>query len=202
MDNGASGNSTRHADEARRRKIFYFDDATDLLGEDGSDDVHYMDEEEQEKLIEDLRREDVTKNEYFAKSFYLIALLPLPFFIIRFYVEPSILDLFCITSLIISFTTVPAPSTTAPTVIPQGPYQRYAMTLNLFLSVATAILAVVEHQTFDARPETPRSFWLDDSRHFGVIPLVIWGMTYMSKSFMEAVNFGELEAKRYKYLGA
>jgi len=170
--------------------------------ENDPDEVVYMDEEEQDRLIQQLKYEDSGKNDFFIKLIFVLEIAQLPMFFFRLWTVPNWTDLFSIVSMIISALCVPTTQgfEDRSELAPEPRWVPGAIRLNLILSVTIAVATLLKHYIPPEGVEV--TFHMDAYENMGLIPLVLWVFTQVTRKALRAVDTGSLEELRYRYLGA
>ncbi|KAG0135170.1 hypothetical protein HOY82DRAFT_551981 [Tuber indicum] len=170
--------------------------------ENDPDEVVYMDEEEQDRLINQLKYEDSGKNDFFTKLIFLLEIVQLPMFFFRLWTGPNWSDLLSIVSVTTSALCVPTTrrSGSGRELAPEPGWVPRAIGLNLFLSLAIAGITLMNHCAPPAGVEV--TLHLDAYENMGLVPLVLWVFTQFTRKALRAVDTGSLDGLRYRYLGA
>ncbi|CUS11912.1 unnamed protein product [Tuber aestivum] len=135
------------------------------------DEVVYMDEEEQDKLIKQLKYEDSSKNDFFTKLIFILEIAQLPMFFFRLWTVPSWCDLLSIASILISALCVPTTHRLEDRdeLAPEPEWVPDALALNLVLSVVVAGITLLKHYV---PPEGMKvTFQLSAYENMGLVPL-------------------------------
>ncbi|KAK4692384.1 hypothetical protein P7C71_g4811, partial [Lecanoromycetidae sp. Uapishka_2] len=204
----------------RLRKTFHY--PADNSDED--DAPREMDEEEQEKLIKNLEKEDDERNEQWKRIFLAIPAIAtasyIPTLIMSRVVQAKLLSLLSITSLIATAyillfvpNTRPMPAKVAkPSHQFQtelGPVKQYVVILNGGLSFLITLNAIA----FKDKKGVHEGFWMllllpvgksrTPQRFFQADPLVVsYSIILLARRLMLSVDVNELEDLRYRYKGA
>jgi len=170
--------------------------------ENDPDEVVYMDEEEQDRLIQQLKYEDSGKNDFFTKLIFVLEIAQLPMFFFRLWTAPNWTDLMSIVSMITSALCVPTTQgfEDRSELAPEPRWVPGAIRLNLILSVTIAVVTLLKHYNPPEGVEV--TFHMDAYENMGLIPLVLWVFTQVTRKALRAVDTGSLEELRYRYLGA
>ncbi|KZF25501.1 hypothetical protein L228DRAFT_280741 [Xylona heveae TC161] len=193
----------------RLRKTFQYP------GDEDEDELpEHMDEEEQEKFIEQLREEDEKRNAFYTKSFVIVLLLLNLAYIHPVYNARSfqhiLLSLLGVTSLLSSAYSLwymplrakPDPKGKRPLRPGMdfevgewggGPIEQYLGVLNAGLCALLALAAV----RLKGRSSAPDGFWI-----LCLLPGVASALVFTAKRTMLLVDVAELENLRYRYKGA
>ncbi|KAA8913101.1 hypothetical protein FN846DRAFT_930793 [Sphaerosporella brunnea] len=195
------------------RQVFTYSDFVDDTAQ-RCEDILCLDEEQQEELIRQLRREDIHRNEFYCKAIMVLTLLPIMFFAIRYYYMTSNgwlfnADLFSAASLLISYKSVPtvilgfrdAPADMLRTedyvsLRSPGSFWLKMQRMNIVISAIMCMWTWMRHSW--AIGEKP----LYSEDYLCALPFIMAVIVYLMRKAMEAVNFGELEHLRYEFRGA
>ena len=198
---------------ARLRKTFqYPDDEDDITRDD-------LDEEEQEKLIDTIQKEDASQNAQIILVFSILPLtVVLPFFLFVLSANANrshrLLCVLSISSLLASGYTmrfVPLPKDNVKRSrktnqrlgvrVPEsdGPIEEYLPVLNGVLSGLLAVAGVMLRGRHDHVEGLASIFWV-----FLFVPAVMWVMVMVGRNSMGEVGEGvrELSGMKYDYKGA
>ncbi|RPB05845.1 hypothetical protein L873DRAFT_552105 [Choiromyces venosus 120613-1] len=167
-----------------------------------ADEVVYMDEEEQDRLIKQLKYEDSDKNIFFTKLIFLLEIVQLPMFFFRLWTAPNWLDFFSIISIIISSVCVPTTQkfedrselALEPGWVPAG------ARMNLVLATAIGVMTLFKH--YMPSEDVKVTLHMNAYENMGLIPLVLWVFSHFTRKALRAVDTCSLEELRYRYLGA
>ncbi|KAG0641710.1 hypothetical protein HOY80DRAFT_953649 [Tuber brumale] len=171
--------------------------------ENDPDEVVYMDEEEQDRLINQLKYEDSSKNDFFTKLMFLLEIAQLPMFFFRLWTSPNWCDLLSIVSVITSALCVPTTRRSAEggrELAPDPGWVPRATGLNLVLSLTIAGVTILKHYATPVGVKA--TLHLDAYENMRLIPFVLWVFTQFTRKALRAVDTGSLEGLRYRYLGA
>lgn len=166
----------------------------DVEREDYSSDILYMDEEgstlqislsstthriltqthlELDQLTRHYQRQDIQKNEQYAKAFGLLIANPIPFIVARTWINwPDTLEILSLLSLIISASCVPAVYTDRLALDMPTRWKYRIIRANIYLAGFLAFMAVI----FPAGGNlvgyrAAEKYWTNDGSIFGLFPL-------------------------------
>ncbi|EME44776.1 hypothetical protein DOTSEDRAFT_88811 [Dothistroma septosporum NZE10] len=183
----------------RLRKAFRYPSEND------SDDDPELDEEHQEKLIEQLQTHDASQNALYRKTFLAIPVLAALFFLTTLIIATSarqrLIALLSVSSLastayILHFQPIEAPDKKGKRPVYQveagkGPVEKYLVWLNAGLAGLLLIAAVVSW-----RRGMGEEAWRQ------ALPGVVFGLTMFVRQQLAPVDLEELQRARYEFKGA
>ncbi|KAK6517279.1 hypothetical protein TWF281_003939 [Arthrobotrys megalospora] len=157
-------------------------------GDDGN--AIPLDEQEQEELIEELKKANDRENAFFILAFTCVCVIPAIVLAIRLWAgNGSGVDILAISSLAMSGFTVRC--------VPVGQAaQEFLSPLETWVPILNPILIVVI---------TVGAYFTNrhlDHDYLLYLPLFVWVAITIGRRAMASVNLGELEKLKYKYKGA
>ncbi|KAJ6264310.1 hypothetical protein Dda_0455 [Drechslerella dactyloides] len=161
-------------------------------GNSGTDDENDipLDEQEQEQLIQDLKRENDRKNAFFILAFTCLCVVPAILLTIRLLTGTgSGVDVLAISSLAMTAFTVRSVPLDPAAQEYLSPLEKWVPLLNPVLIVVITVGALFTNRHVD-------------NDYFLYLPLIVWGIVNLGRSTMASVDLGHLEKLRYKYKGA
>ncbi|KAK6339074.1 hypothetical protein TWF696_009863 [Orbilia brochopaga] len=157
-------------------------------GEDENDIP--LDEQEQEQLIQDLKRENDRKNAFFILAFTCLCIVPAVVHTIRLLTGTgSGVDVLAISSLAMTAFTVRSVPLDPAAQEYLSPLEKWVPILNPVLIVAITIGALFTDRHLE-------------NDYFLYLPLLVWVTVNFGRSAMATVDLGHLEKLKYKYKGA
>lgn len=183
---------------SRLRKAFRYPDDDDSSPED-------LDDEHQEKLIEDLESEDARKNALYRKAFLLIPLLGAAFFLYtlitastarqRLIAFLSSTSMGC-TAYILHFMPIEKPERKGKMPVykveaAKGPLEKYLVYLNSGLVALLQLAAILSW-----RKEAVEEAWRE------TMPAIVFGMAMFARQQLAPLDFEDLQRARYELKGA
>ncbi|KAI5849536.1 hypothetical protein DFP73DRAFT_629746 [Morchella snyderi] len=169
--------------------------------EDYSSDILYMDEEELDQLTRHYQRQDIQKNEQYAKAFGLLVVNPIPFVAARAWINwPNTLEILSLISLIISASCVPAVYTDRLALDMPTRWKYKVLRVNIYLACFLAFMAVFFPADANlVQCKAAEKYWTNDGSIFGLFPLIMALVSHGIRRMMEAVNHLEMAHVRYMY---
>ncbi|KAK6351733.1 hypothetical protein TWF718_004880 [Orbilia javanica] len=161
--------------------------ASDDEGEDSN--VIPLDEQEQEALIEELRKANERENAFFILAFTCLCGITASLIAIRlWYGNGSGIDILAVSSLAMTGFTVR---------IPVGQEdQEFLSPLETWVPILNPVLiAVITFGAFFTNRHWDHDYLL-------YLPFFVWIATTIGRKAMASVNLGDLEKLKYKYKGA
>lgn len=107
------------------------------------------------------------------KIFAFLVITPFPIFLTRLYMRITFLDIMCTISLIISAAGIPAVRTDSLVVILPGPWKTFFIRLNIYIAAVIALHVILWPPRHSWDFNGGESLWVDDLKHFGLLPLGI-----------------------------
>ncbi|TGZ81066.1 hypothetical protein EX30DRAFT_341040 [Ascodesmis nigricans] len=162
-----------------------------------------LDVDEQDHIIETLRKEDLERTQRACRLVSIVIVLPFPYFLVRFLLSPSWFEFWCMLFIAGAYITGPGPDAASlgrkdvSVLLVRSGY------LNLISVTAVSLYywAFWWRGTESQVPER-RFDWSGEDHQVLIVPLVISVLSFISRRHLVPTDLKDLVSSKYEYLGA